>query len=200
MLHLLVLLAVLPVGEFNAIETHNGAHVVIRYGAAQRVSVIEGDPRCTAISVAAGARLVIDNKRHDCGRDERALIEVVTPQLPAVKVSNGGIVRTLGTFPAQASIEAAVEQGGTLDIRSIVADRVAASVYSGGRIFTNARKTLDARVDSGGIINYWGDVEDVHKSVHNGGVVQRGTAKDQFPPQGASGVSRLFMSLNSGRS
>src|ERR1044071_3294692 len=159
MLHLLVLLAVLPVGEFNA----------------------------------------IDNKRHDCRRDEDALIEVVTPQLPAVKVSNGGIVRTLGTFPAQASIEAAVEQGGTLDIRSIVADRVAASVYSGGRIFTNARKTLDARVDSGGVVTYWGDVEDVHKSVHNGGVVQRGKAEDERP-QGASGVSRLFMSLNSGRS
>jgi regulator of protease activity HflC (stomatin/prohibitin superfamily) len=179
MLHLLLLLAVLPVGEFQAVEAHNGAHVVIRYGAAQRVSVIEGDPRCTAVSVAAGARLVINNKPHDCQRDERALIEVVTPRLPAVSVSNGGMLRTLGTFPAQASLEVAVEQGGTLDVRSIVADRVVASVYSGGRIFTNARQTLDAKVDSGGVVTYWGDVENVHKSVHNGGVVQRGTADDE---------------------
>jgi len=178
MLHLLLLLAVLPVGEFQAVEAHNGAHVVIRYGTAQRVSVIEGHPRCTTVSVAAGARLVINNERH-CQRDERALIEVVTPRLPAVSVSNGGMLRALGTFPAQASLEVAVQQGGTLDVRSIVADRVVASVYSGGRIFTNARQTLDAKVDSGGVVTYWGDVENVHKSVHNGGVVQRGTADDE---------------------
>ncbi|HKS25718.1 MAG TPA: DUF2807 domain-containing protein [Thermoanaerobaculia bacterium] len=172
-------MAVLPVGEFQAVEAHNGAHVVIRYGTAQRVSVIEGDPRCTTVSVGAGARLVINNERH-CQRDERALIEIVTPRLPAVSVSNGGMLRTLGTFPAQASIEVAVQQGGTLDVRSIVADRVVASVYSGGRIFTNARQTLDAKVDSGGVVTYWGDVENVHKSVHNGGVVQRGTADDEI--------------------
>jgi hypothetical protein len=93
-------------------------------------------------------------------------------------MAHGGSLQTLGAFPDQQSIEAHVEQGGTIDIRSLAAGRVVASVYSGGRIFTNPGKVLDATVEWGGIVMYWGDVEDVRRSVRHGGVVTRGTAED----------------------
>ena len=180
MLQLFLLLApvlALPPGPFETIEARNGAHVFVRQGAVPRVSVLRGDPRCVNVSRGAGDRLVIDKSGHDCRRGERVQIEVIVPRLSAAAVSNGGSLRTLDAFADRKSIEAHVEHGGTLDIRSVAADRVAASVYSGGRILTQPRKALEASVESGGIILYWGDAT-VRQSVSHGGVVTRGTAED----------------------
>lgn len=191
MLQLLAAIVLLPAGEFRSIEASNGSHVVVRHGTVQRVSMIDGDTRCTHISIGSGKRLVINTSRHDCGRDYRAEVEVMTPDLSAVSVSNGGILRAVGAFPAQPAIDAQVEQGGILDIRSLPADRVDASVFSGGRIFTNCRKTLSASVESGGNITYWGDVEDLHKSVRDGGVVERGDADDLAKPLSKLGIDEF---------
>jgi hypothetical protein len=180
MLQLLVVSAAvlaLPPGQFETLEARNGAHVVVRQGAVPRVSVLRGDPRCVTVSAGAGDRLVIDKSGHDCRRGERVQIEVIVRRLSAAAVSNGGSLQTLDAFADQKSIDAHVEHGGTLDIRSVAADRVAASVYSGGRILTEPRKTLEASVESGGIILYWGDAA-VRQSVSHGGVVARGTAED----------------------
>ena len=175
---------VISVGAFRSVALSNGGHVIVRHGAVQRVSILKGNRRCTQIRLAEGQRLVIDNhgSRRECPRHERIQIEVVTPNLSAVSVSHGGTLQTLGAFPAQASIDAAVEQGGRIDIRSIAADSVNASVYSGGGIFTTSRKTLSATVQSGGAITYWGDVKDVKELVRDGGVVQRGEAEDAQKP------------------
>ena len=174
MLHLLAAVLVLHVGEFRSIHASNGSHVSVTYGPVQRVSLIDGDTRCTHINVGSDQRLFINTSRSDCGDDYRPEVEVVTPEISAVSVSNGGILRSVGAFPVQGSIDVHVEQGGTLDVRSLPADRVDASVYSGGRIFTSCHKTLNASVKSGGNIVYWGDVADLHKSVKDGGAIQRG--------------------------
>jgi hypothetical protein len=171
---------VIPVGTFRSVEVSNGGHVVVRHGAVQRVTLVEGDLQCARVRLGDGQRLVIDHT-HGCSRGHRLLVEVVTPQLSGVSVSHGGSVQALGAFPDQGAIEAAVEQGGSIDIRSIAADDVEASVYSGGRILITSRKTLAATVESGGVITYWGDVEDVKKSVRDGGSVKRGTAADAAP-------------------
>lgn len=165
---------VIPVGEFRSIELRNGGHVVVRHGAVQRVAIVRGGVECSRVRVD-GQRLVIDRSHGNCRRgDDKLEVEVVTPHLTSVSVSHGGTIETAGAFPAQASIEATVEQGGTIDIRSIAADDVEASVFSGGRIFTTARDRLAATVRSGGAITYWGDAEDVRRSIRNGGVVSRG--------------------------
>ncbi|HEY6141538.1 MAG TPA: DUF2807 domain-containing protein [Thermoanaerobaculia bacterium] len=180
MLQLLVFSAAvlaLPSGQFETLEARNGAHVLVRQGAVPRVSVLRGDPRCVTVSSGAGDRLVIDKSGHDCRRGERVQIEVIVRHLSAAAVSNGGSLRTLDAFPDEKSIDAHVEHGGTLDVRSLAADRVAASVSSGGRILTAPRKTLEASVESGGIILYWGDAA-VKQSVSHGGVVARGTAEE----------------------
>jgi hypothetical protein len=173
---------VIPLGEFRSLELRNGGHVIVRPGAVQRVSIIKGDLRHSRVRVADGQRLVIDRSGRECPEGYRLQIEVVTPHLPAVAVSNGGIVQTVGDFPAQASIVAGVKQGGMIDIRSMAADRVDASVYSGGRIFTTSRKSLRATVESGGGITYWGEVHDVEELVHDGGAVSRGAAGDAEKP------------------
>ena len=167
---------VVPVGEFQSVELSNGGHVTVRYGAVQRVSLVRGDLKYTTVRLGSGQRLIIDT--HERGPEGyRTEVEVVTPHLSRASVANGGILRTLGAFPAQDSIEAAVEQGGTVDIRSIPVDRVQASVDSGGRIFTTSRKSLTATVRSGGGITYWGNPT-VSKSIRDGGVVTRGPAED----------------------
>lgn len=170
--------AVIPVSEFQSIALSDGGHVTVRYGAIQRVTLIKGDLQYTRVRVE-GQRLLIGDTGRECPRGYRLEVEVVTPHVSRVSVSNGGSVRVLGAFPAQASIAAAVEQGGMVDVRSIAADSVTASVSSGGRIYTTARKALKANVASGGVITYWGDVEDVVQSVRDGGVVTRGAAESR---------------------
>jgi hypothetical protein len=175
--------SVIPLGQFRSVELHNGGNVILRHGPTQRVTLLTGSLQCTQVRLADGQRLVINNGGHgrDCRRHERLRIEVITPELSAVSVSNGGTLQSIGAFPVQAAIEADVEQGGMIDIRSIAAEDVDASVHSGGRIFTNARETLTAAIDSGGGITYWGDAR-VRQSVRHGGAVARGRRADADRP------------------
>lgn len=166
---------VIPLAQFRSVDVHNGAHVIVRHGPVQRVTILNGSPRSGKIRVVDGERLVID----DCGRG--CQIEIVTPALTAVSVSNGGTLQSLGAFPAQAAIEADVEQGGTIDIRSMAPAAVDASVHSGGRIFTNPRETLVGTVTSGGGITYWGSPR-VKRFVRDGGAVARGALADAGKP------------------
>jgi hypothetical protein len=170
----------IPVGEFRTVELNDGGHVTVRYGAVQRVSLVGGGLECTRFSVR-DERLIIEEGVRSCRHEERRQIEIVTPRLDGVAINNGGIVQVAGEFPAQSSIDAAVEQGGMIDIRAIAADSVHAAVYSGGRIFTTSRKMLNAAVKSGGGITYWG-APSVTKAVRNGGVVARGAAEDADKP------------------
>ena len=169
---------VIPVGQFQSVELRHGGHVIVREGPVQRVTMLSGDPRYTDVALE-GNRLVISN-RGGCPRDYRLEVEVVTPGLTAIAVSNGGTMQTTGAF-SQDKIDASVEQGGRLDIRSIAADAVVATVYSGGGILTNPRKTLDATITSGGSITYWGDPR-VNKTVRDGGGVQRGIQNSPILP------------------
>ena len=173
--------AVIPVGPFRAVELHGGGNVIVRHGQTQRVTILMGDSRYTRVRVASGQRLVIEKCKPGCPSDYRHRIEVITPEISAVSVSNGGTVQSVGVFPVQAEITAAVEQGGTVDIRSIPAAAVDASVDSGGRIFTTARETLAATIESGGGITYWGDPR-VQRTIRNGGVLAKGTRADAGKP------------------
>lgn len=166
---------VIPVGEFRSIELHDGAHVIVRHGPAQRVTILTSSSRSLAVRIKDGQRLVIG----DCGRECR--VEVVTPALSAVSVSNGGTLQSVGAFPDQTTITAAVEQGGTIDIRSMAPAAVDASIDSGGRIFVNPRETLVGTVTSGGGITYWGSPR-VKQSVRHGGAVERGALADANRP------------------
>ena len=172
---------VIPVEQFRSVELHGGGNVIVRHGTTQRVTILEGSLRYSRVRLAGGQRLVIDKCVQECPRNYQMQIEVITPEISAVSVSNGGTVQSRGAFPVQAAIEAGVAQGGTIDIRSIPADAVEASVDSGGRIFIHPRKTLAATVVSGGAITYWGNAR-VEQSIRDGGVVAKGTPADAGKP------------------
>ena len=56
------------------------------------------------------------------------------------------MIQSLDSFPAQAEIKTVVRNGGTIDIRTMAADKVAASVEEGGRIFAMPRIALTINV------------------------------------------------------
>ena len=167
--------------SFSALELRNGGTVNLIHGPSQRVTLLKGDPEQIAITIGADGRLVIDRCPKHCPRGHDLEVEVETPARAAIAVAEGGTIQSRGEFPLQAEIRVGVSQGGTIDIRSMPVANVTASVYSGGRIFTQAGAALSAKVEHGGNVTYWGDPV-VKSSVRFGGVVVKGTATDVDRP------------------
>ena len=124
---------------------------------------------------------MIDRCPDGCPSGYRLEVEIVTPEIGALSVRDGGWLRSAGTFPKQASLAVAVESGGILDMRSMNVDAVTAAVQHGGRILTEPRETLTAAIAQGGAVIYWGN-PDVRRSIQHGGVVSRGKAADRGRP------------------
>jgi hypothetical protein len=162
----------MQVAAFNSIDVRNSGHVVLRSGPAHRVTFIKGSPEYTRVNVRNGT-LVIEKCDRDCPRGYQLDLEIVAPAVTRLSLSNGGWIRTTGTFARQADLTASVRHGGTLDLRAMTIDRVDASVEQGGRILTVPRGSLTASVYQGGAITYWGNAE-VKRSIEHGGVVEEG--------------------------
>ena len=170
-----------PLTSFRSVELRNGGKAILHHGATQRVTVLKGSLDYTAVTIADGGRLVIDKCKSQCPRGYDLEIEIVTPDVARISVADGGAIQSLGSFPRQAEIRVAVNNGGTIDIRSMSVDTVTASVDSGGRIFTRPQTAMSASVVDGGVITYWGDAR-VSKSIKGGGIVTRGTAAEAGQP------------------
>jgi beta-lactamase regulating signal transducer with metallopeptidase domain len=173
--------------SFSALELRNGGTVNLIHGPSQRVTLLKGDPEQIAITIGADGRLVIDRCPKHCPRGHDLEVEVETPGRAAIAVAEGGTIQSRGEFPLQPEIRVGVSQGGTIDIRSMPVANVKASVYSGGRIFTQAGAALSAKVEQGGNVTYWGDPV-VKSSVRFGGVVVKGTATDVDRPLADLGI------------
>lgn len=168
-----------PAAAFQSIELRGGGTVTVRYGPTRQVVVRDANPDRPIR--ADGATLLIDRCSGECRRGHRIAVEVVTPELGRVAVSDGGRIELVGDFPRQAAIAASVSSGGTIDIRPIEAARVTAAVEQGGRILARAGRQLTASVSDGGNVTYWGDAS-VTSSIRRGGVVERGDAADLRRP------------------
>jgi beta-lactamase regulating signal transducer with metallopeptidase domain len=164
--------------SFREVELRNGGRVTLVHGPTQRVALLKGDPEQSLIAVDADGRLVIDHcKAADCAHVHDFELEVTTPSLAGIAVSEGGIVQARDGFPHQSQVRLAVSNGGMVDVRTLPVSNVTASVYSGGRIFAKPGSSLMASVEQGGNVTYWGDPF-VHESIQFGGVVQQGAAAD----------------------
>lgn len=169
------------VPPFRSVELRNGAHAILRYGPTQRVTYLKGGPDCTNVTIASGDGLVIDKRKSKDARECELEIEILTPELARVTLAQGGWIQSRGSFPPQAEIDVTVDNGGTIDIRSMSVGSVNASVLSGGRILTKPLTALVASVVEGGNITYWGDPR-VTPSIEHGGVITRGTQSDADQP------------------
>jgi hypothetical protein len=168
---------VVSVAPFRSIELHDGGHVILRYGAAQTVTLLKGSMDCARFTTSDGGWLVIDKYKGQCPRKYELEIEIITPSIAEILVTDGGRIQSRDSFPPQAEIKTVVRNGGAIDIRTIVADKVTASVEEGGGIFVMPRIALLASVINGGQITYWGDAR-VESSVRHGGAVTKGTADE----------------------
>ena len=173
--------SVLPVGPFRSVTLRNGGHVVLRHGTEQRVTLLDGSEHCTNAATLDGDRLVIDRHQSGCPKGHKIQVEILSPDIEEIRVSDGGIIQIRGDFPRKAELQVAVEQGGTIDLRTMEVDRVTAAVKQGGRILTRPQETLVATVAHGGAITYWGNPR-VTSSTMKGGVVSKGAADDADHP------------------
>ena len=178
------------VAPFRSIELHSGGEVVLRHGATQRVTLLKGDADCARVMTDGAGRLVIEKYSAECHRKYDLQVEVVAPQFAEVAVNDGGHINSIGDFPRQPQIRTAVRNGGSVDLRSMPADKVIASVAQGGRILVMPQTMLTASVADGGQITYWGEPR-VEKSIQHGGAVTKGTAADLNEPlsEGSTCVS-----------
>jgi hypothetical protein len=144
------------------------------------VTLVKGTLDQTEVTVDEDS-LTIKNCKFRCPDGYELQIEIATPEISAISVSDGGIIRSRGDFPNRAEIRVAVAHGGTIDIRSMTVNNVNASVNQGGRILTKPQTMLSASVANGGAITYWGDAR-VKSSINRGGVVEKGTAANAAEP------------------
>ena len=163
---------VVPVGHFDSVGLSGGGHVVLRYGAAERVTILHGSTRYTHVYVEGGHGLRIDACNNDCPMHYDLEIEIVMPRVTAVAISGGGHIESAPGFPTQGTITAAIHGGGRIDIRTIDTTDATAAVNGGGRISLHSDKRLTAAVNGGGSIGYSGS-PDVTSVVNGGGSVHR---------------------------
>lgn len=171
---------VVPVAPFTSVKLDGGGRITLRYGATQRVTMLTGDQEYTQITTD-GDRLVINNCRLKCPRGYKSEIEVVTPVVKGISVSNGGLIQSRGTFPSQANLSVAVDNGGMIDIRLITVNNVTAAVRDGGRILVKPQTDLVVSIADGGAVTYWGTPH-VTSAIRRGGVVEKGDPADADKP------------------
>jgi hypothetical protein len=167
---------VVPVPPFTGIELHGGGHVVLKYGATQRVVILKGDPSITSITVKHGGSLVISpcEKVMFCPMHYELDVEVTTPSVPALDVHGGGDLEAASGFPHQAELSVAVHGGGDVNLRAVAIDSVSADVHGGGDLSVHVDKSLTAAVHGGGEITYWGHPQ-VTSDIHGGGEINSGS-------------------------
>lgn len=165
--------------SFQSILLRGGGVVTVRYGPTRRVTVSLANPD-RAIR-ADGDQLVIERCSRPCRHGHQIEVEVVTPEIGRLAVSDGGLLRLVGRFPRQAAIAASVDNGGTVDMRPLEADIVSADVSQGGRILARPVREMAASISDGGNIIHWGNAE-IASSVRRGGAVVRGAQEDLGAP------------------
>lgn len=147
--------------------------MVLRRGAIQRVTILEGSTQFTHFHVKPDEQLVIDACDSNCPRHYDLEMEIVTPRIDGVAIEGGGKIESDRSFGRQEAIGVAIQGGGHIDIRTIDAGHADAAVDGGGHIALRAERSLEAAVNGGGNISYWGNPS-VTSAVSGGGSINKG--------------------------
>jgi hypothetical protein len=139
----------------------------------QKIKLLNGSVDYTSFTFTHPRRLLIEACKHPCPKKYDLQIEITTPNLEAMSASGGGTIESDRGFPGQDKLAAAVDGGGTLDLRSMSTANANAAVENGGQIRVTVMDTLSAAVDSGGLIEYWGNPAHLNEFV-DGGEVRKG--------------------------
>lgn len=146
----------ISVGPFSAVEASDGAHVIIRHGNAQQVTMIDGSLEFSRFEVRDGTLHLVTCEGWHCPHHYKFKVEVVMPQVNAIDASDGAYIETQGSFPGQRDLAVKATDGGNIDARAIAAANVTAKASDGGNLRIQPRQTLRAHAEDGGNIEYWG--------------------------------------------
>ncbi len=178
---------VVPLQRFDAVELSGGGEVILRYGPVQRVTIVEGNTQISDIRVegreerrvgrntmiSGNDRLVISPCRQRCPERYKLVVEVQTPDIDALAVRGGGMIRVREGFRPASNVAVAVSGGGQIDARALAAASASAAVNGGGAAMVGPSSRLSAVVNGGGMVRYWGNPR-VSTVVSGGGTVVRG--------------------------
>ena len=128
--------------SFKSIELRGGGHVTVRHGPERRVTVQEANSDRPIRT--EGDRLVIDRCSRPCSGGHRIEVEIVTPEISRLAVTDGGRIVLEGAFPRQAALAASVAHGGMIDMRPLEAAQIATAIEHGGRILAYSGEVLTA--------------------------------------------------------
>ena len=165
--------SVVSVPHFDSVELEGGGHVVVRYGDAQQVRLIQGSTQFTRFTVEDGGKLRIDACNDVCPHHYDLQVVITTPRIDALAIGGGGAIDSEGSFPAPHRLAVAIEGGGRIDTRAMNAERATAAINGGGVIRVRAETELTAAINGGGNIRYWGNPR-VTQAIDGGGAVERG--------------------------
>jgi hypothetical protein len=162
---------VIPVGPFNSVEASDGAHVIIRHGGAQQVTMLKGSTEFSRFEVRDGVLHLTTCEGWHCPRNYSFEVDVVMPAINAIEASDGAYIETQGSFPAQGDLSVKATDGGDIDARAIAAANVNAKASDGGNLKIRPRKSMQAHADDGGNIEYWGNPTVTRLVAEDGGNV-----------------------------
>lgn len=164
---------VVPMPGFRSVELRGGGVVTVVPGPAQRVMIVEGSSQFTRMRVDRNGQLRIDTCNEQCPHLYRLRVEIQSPRVPDLAIAGGGIIATANGFGPQSNLSVAINGGGKIDARSVVAGSVSGAVNGGGELAVRPRATLSAAVNGGGHVRYCGSPA-VTMAVHGGGAVSPG--------------------------
>jgi hypothetical protein len=157
---------------FTGIAVHGGAHVALRHGAVQRVTVIKGDLSKANLHMS-GNTLDISPCKNWCWNVKEFEVEIVSPKIEAIEAHGGGAVDATGDFPKQSALSIQAHGGGAIDTRAIPAETVNAEAHGGGAIRVKALAAITAEAHGGGNITYAGNPAHVAVQTHGGGAINK---------------------------
>ena len=162
---------VIPVGPFTSVEASDGAHVIIRHGGTQQVTMLKGSTEFSRFEVRDGTLHLITCEGWHCPRHYSFEVDVVMPAINAIEASDGADIETQGSFPAQGNLVVKATDGGDIDARAIMAANVDAKASDGGNLKIHPRKSMQAHAEDGGNIDYWGNPTVTRLVAEDGGNV-----------------------------
>jgi Putative auto-transporter adhesin, head GIN domain len=172
---------------FSGVALAGAADVNVVVGGEQRVVVHADDNLLPLITTEVENSMLVVSQREPFTPVTQTRIEVSVPMLDTLRLSGAGDLTLdgehgrldlsmtgAGTLRATGSAErldVVLAGAGDIELESLVAADVSASLSGAGNLVVHATRSLDAKVTGVGTISYAGDPADVKRSVLGPGAV-----------------------------
>lgn len=173
LMSILIAATTVPVATFDSVELNGRGRIVLRHGAAQRVTITQGSADVTRMRVAPDGKLVIDACELRCPANYRLEMEIVTPRIEGVAIRGSGDIRAEGDLPGTRDLDVAISGSGRIDTRAVRAANVNAAISGSGTMLISADEMLTTAISGSGDVTYWGEPR-LQTAIQGSGRINRG--------------------------